>query len=456
MSSMNINEDNRIAVQSDFLLFCRSMFELDGKKWLYNWHQKSICDALEKVVIGKTKRLIINIPPRYSKTEISVVNFIAWSMGLFPDSEFIHASYSKRLATNNAYKARALMISESYQAAFPDIKLKGDSKAKDEFRTTQDGVVYATGAEGTITGYGAGKVRNGFGGAIIIDDPHKAGEALSETRRQNVIEWYQTTIESRCNNSETPIIVIMQRLHENDLSGWLLDGGSGEEWEHLCLPVISEQEEALWPEKHSIEKLRKMEKTDAYGFAGQYMQRPAPKGGGMFKKHWWQRYSEPPAEFIRIVQSWDTAQKAKDHNDPSVCTTWGETDKGYYLLHVHRERMEYPDLKRAAKSLAEGWNPDAILIEDKSSGSSLIQDLQNETVLPVIPIEPVGDKVTRASVATPIIESGRVFIPSVAAWLPDYESEFALFPNVKHDDQVDSSTQFLSWIRTAVEIFIGR
>ena len=453
---MNISLENKRAIQGDFLLFCKSMFALEGKTWLDNWHQKAICDALEKVAIGKTKRLIINIPPRYSKTEISVINFMAWSMGLFPDSEFIHASYSKRLATNNAYKTRALMMSDAYQAVFPNMKLKDDSKAKDEFRTEQGGIVYATGADGTITGYGAGKVRDGFAGAIVIDDPNKAGEAMSDVRRQNVIDWYQSTMESRCNNANTPIIVIMQRLHEEDLSGWLLDGGSGEKWEHLCIPAISKDGEALWSAKHSIEKLHKMEATDPYGFAGQYMQTPTPKGGGMVKKEWFRRYDSYPHD-CRMIQSWDTAQKSAQLNDPSVCTTWGITDTGYYLIDVQVIRAQYPELKRAAILLAEKYNPDTILIEDKSSGTSLIQDLRNDTLLPILSIIPCVDKVTRLSTCTSLIESGNVYLPNKAAWLYDFEGEVVVFPKGRHDDQVDSMTQFLNWQREQnTPVFIGR
>ena len=212
--------------RTDLLTFSQTMFKArKGADFKYNWHQDAICEALEKVVTGQIKRLIINIPPRSGKTELAVVNFLAWAMGSFPDSEFIHATYSKRLATANAYSARAVMLHEKYSEIFPHVKLSGDSKAKDEFRTDNGGLVYATGAEGSITGIGAGKMRGYFGGAIIIDDPHKAGEANSDTMRQNVLDWFTTTMESRKNSPETPIIVIMQRLHEDDLSGFLLNGG---------------------------------------------------------------------------------------------------------------------------------------------------------------------------------------------------------------------------------------
>src|SRR5690554_3835671 len=208
--------DNR----ADLLTFTQTMFRArKGADMLPASHHKPICDALERVVIGKTKRLIINIPPRAGKTEIAVINFIAWCMGNWPDSEFIHASYSKRLATANTYAVRAIMQNETYTAIFDHTDLAGDSKAKDEFRTAHGGIVYATGAEGSITGYGAGGMGADFKGCIVIDDPHKAGEANSPTMRQNVLDWFATTMESRKNSQETPIILIQQRLHENDLAG---------------------------------------------------------------------------------------------------------------------------------------------------------------------------------------------------------------------------------------------
>ena len=214
-------------LRTDLFQFTKAMFKArKGFDLVENWHQAAICEALEKVVIGRTKRLIINIPPRSGKTELAVINFIAWCMGNWPDSEFIHASYSARLATNNTFNARAVMQSELYSEVFAPPAFRHDSNAKNEFRTEQGGVVYATGSDGTITGYGAGKMRETFGGCVIVDDPHKAGEANSVLMRQNVKDWFSTTMESRLNNRNVPIIIIMQRLHEDDLSGWLLGGGN--------------------------------------------------------------------------------------------------------------------------------------------------------------------------------------------------------------------------------------
>ena len=237
-------------LRTDLYSFTRHVFKArKGADLKPAPHHTLVCDALERVTAGYCPRLIINIPPRSGKTELAVKSYIAWCMGNFPDSEFIHASYSKRLASTNTWETRSIMQHESFADVFGAAKFRQDSNAKDEFRTAQGGIVYATGADGTITGYGAGKMRDEFGGAIIIDDPHKAGEGNSDTMRQNVIDWFSQTMESRANNKpHTPIIVIMQRLHQSDLSGWLLEGGNGEHWEHINIPAI-EGDQSFWPEQ---------------------------------------------------------------------------------------------------------------------------------------------------------------------------------------------------------------
>jgi predicted phage terminase large subunit-like protein len=420
-------------------------------RWKDNHHHKTICDALEDVFHGRTKRLIINVPPRYSKTEIAVLNFVTWCFGKVPDCEFIHASYSSTLAENNSSNAQQIMVHEGYAELFPETRLASNAKA--HWKTSAGGVMYATGSGGSVTGFGAGKMRDGFGGAIIIDDPHKASEASSDTMRNSVIDWYQTTLSSRTNNPDTPIIVIMQRLHESDLAGWLLAGGSGEEWKEVVIPAINDRDEALWPWKHDIETLRQMERSSPYVFAGQYMQSPAPLGGGIFKTAWWQWYRPDAApKFRRVVQSWDTAFKTKEANDYSVCTTWGETDTGFYLLDIWKDKQEFPDLKRTIVSLAAKWRPNAILIEDKASGQSLIQDLRRETRLAIIPITPTRDKVARANLVTPIIESGRVYLPEGHPESAALVHSASQFPNGAHDDDVDSVTQALTYMTSGQQM----
>lgn len=433
----------------DLLEYNKRIFKArKGVEMRLNWHQVAICNALERVVIGKTKRLIINVPPRSGKTEMAVINFIAWSMGNFPDSEFIHATYSKRLATNNTWAARAAVETDVHSAIFGPTVFRSDSNAKDEWRTMDGGCVYATGADGTITGYGAGKMRDTFGGAIIIDDPHKAGEALSDTMRQNVIDWFQTTMESRKNTPDTPIIVIMQRLHEHDLSGWLLAGGNGEKWEHLCIPAEMPDGESFWPQQFPTDMLERLKTSSAYVYAGQYLQLPAPKGGGLFKDEWWQYYTIEPTFEHRAIYA-DTAQKTAERNDYSVFQCWGFANGRAYLIDQMRGKWEAPDLLRRARMF---WDKHAAVkngklramhIEDKSSGTGLIQTLkrgdhaQGLPPIPVKGIERSKDKITRAMDIAPTIEAGLVYLPNGADFVSDFISEASVFPNGAHDDQLD-------------------
>jgi predicted phage terminase large subunit-like protein len=344
------------------------------------------------------------------------------------------------------------MAHEAFADIFGKPTFRADTNAKDHFKTQKGGHVYATGSEGTITGFGAGKMRDKFGGAIVIDDPHKAGEANSDTMRKNVLEWFQVTMESRKNSRETPIIIIMQRLHEDDLSGWLLDGGNGEEWEHVSLPAIQDNGTALWPRKHKIDELHRMQASKPYDFAGQYMQRPVPIGGGMVKDSWFlDRYKLLPHRILRIVQSWDTAQKdKKERNDPSACTTWAECPDGYYLIDVYRDWLEYPALEQAIKDQSAKHRPHAILVEDKSTGQSIIQQAKTGKMgnIPVIAVEPKGDKIDRLESCTGLMESGRVKLPDFAPWAAEYLSEMTTFPMAAHDDQVDSTSQALNWMRS--------
>ncbi len=431
--------------------FARTVYRArTNQELLPNAHQVAICHHLEQVFTGDIKRLIINVPPRSGKTEIAVKAFIAWTIGLHPDAEFIHASYSKRLATSNAYDIRAMMQHETYRSIFPWISLQDDSKAKDEFRTSKGGIVYATGADGTITGYGAGKMREGFGGAIIIDDPHKAGEATSPIMRQNVIDWYQTTIQSRLNKIDTPIIVIMQRLHEEDLSGWLLGGGSGEKWDSLVIPARDPDGSSFWPEQFPPEMLDRLEQSSPYVFAGQYMQRPSPIGGGIFKDEWWRFLDVPPLTRWRAIYA-DTAQKTKEQNDYSVLQCWGQTlDNQIVLLDMVRGRWEAPELETMARAfwakhqaVQNAGALRAFKVEDKVSGTGLIQKLRREGI-PIVPIQRNIDKVTRAMDAAPYVQSGNVILMRNLAQLVDFLAEASVFPNGAHDDMIDAAMSAIS------------
>jgi predicted phage terminase large subunit-like protein len=252
------------------------------------------------------------------------------------------------------------------------------------------------------------------------------------------------------------IIIIQTRWHQDDLAGWLLREHANENWDVLCLPAIAEQDEGfrkagepLWPERFPLPELEKIRmQTGGRAWASLYQQRPAAADGVIFKRDWWQFYSQPLSVAPnQIVQSWDTAFKKGEENDFSVCTTWSVASDGYYLLHLWRERVEFPELKRVVSSLAEQWKPNAILVEDKASGQSLIQELKLSTALPLIPVKVDSDKQTRAQAVTPLIEAGKVFLPESAPWRSDYIEEMACFPNGVHDDVVDATTQALNYFR---------
>jgi len=440
----------RMAAADDLYFFSRYMFKLRrGYNWIQAAHHKIICDALMRVFRGECRRLIINVPPRYSKTELAVVNFAAWAIGKAPDAEFIHTSYSGTLAANNSFQARELVQYDEYRHIFPDVEIRGDSNARNEWRTTEGGVFYATGAMGTITGYGAGKHRDTFGGAIIIDDPHKADEAKSDVKRKNVIEWFSTTLESRKNHKDTPIILIMQRLHQDDLAGWLLNGGNGEKWEHIMLPALRDDGTALWPEKHDVETLKRMEASNRHVFAGQYQQRPAARGGNIMRGEWFQLYDVAPRMKYRAIYA-DTAQKTAEHNDYSVFEEWGLGDDGkIYLLDLIRGKWEIPELERRAPSF---WNKakarDAVVtgqlrqmkIEDNASGTGLIQRMKLDHRIPVAGIKRTKDKYTRLTDVIGYIESGYVCLPRNAPFLSDFVGECEAFTaddSHPHDDQID-------------------
>ena len=427
--------------RADLHFFTRRMFHArKGAKWLDNWHHKTICDALMRVYRGECTRLVINIPPRYSKTEIAVVNFIAWALGNQPDSEFIHLSYSGTLAVNNSAAARSLVEADEYRTTFPEVILSGHSSAKGDWRTTKGGVVFAQGMGGTVTGFGAGKMgAERFAGAIIIDDPHKADEARSDVVRKGVIEWYRTTVESRPNDPKTPIIVIMQRLHEEDLAGWLLAGGNGETWEHLNIPAIRPDGSALWPAKHTIDKLRLMERASPYVFAGQYMQRPSPLDGGMFKPDMIAIINAIPANVVRWCRGWDFA--GSTDGDWTAGPKLGQLADGRFVIADVVRLREGPHARDAAlRNTADRDGPGVIQSvpqDPGQAGKSQIHYLARVMVGHALHTSPEsGDKVTRADGFAAQVNVGNVLMLR-APWNKELTDELRVFPNGKYDDQVD-------------------
>ncbi len=427
------------ASRESLMAFVALMFwRRRGYAWSLARHHLKICEALERVFRGEVRRLVINCPPRYSKTELAVVNFIAWALGRVPDAEFIHASYSATLAASNSAAVRALVQHEGYRSIFPSIALQDE--ARSHWTTTAGGVMYAAGAGGTITGFGAGKGRDGFGGAIIIDDPHKPDEARSEVIRKGVIDWFQNTLESRKNDpARTPIILIMQRLHESDLAGWLLVGGNGEPWEHVCLEAIQPDGTALWPEKHDLKELRRMEQASPYVFAGQYQQRPAPAEGGLFRPDRIQVIEALPALPIKWVRGWDLASTTD--GDWTCGGKIGHLPDGRFVIADMVRVREGPDDRDAviyATATRDGMGTTIDIPQDPGqAGKTQVSYLTRMLAgLNVQSSPETGDKVTRAEPFAAQVNVGNVLMLR-GAWNDALLDEMRMFPNGTFDDQVD-------------------
>lgn len=462
-----IDEIQRELAQRSLADFIRIGWRyIDPADYLTNWHIDAVCDHLEAVSRGDCRLLIINIPPRHMKSLAVSVAWPAWTwiqdddaaplMG--PKVRFLASSYAQSLSVRDSVKCRRLIDSPWYQRNWGHrFVLTDDQNTKIRFENDHHGYRIATSVEGTTTGEG--------GDVVLVDDPLNAGGAHSKTARDAVISWWDDVMSTRLNDQKTgAYVVIMQRLHEEDLVGHILS--KSQDWTHLCLPARYEpnhphcwigdprktEGELLWPERLGEKEVAALETSlGAYGTAGQLQQRPAPAGGGIFKDEWW-RYCpiEALPQAKRIVQSWDTAFKKGKENDFSACTTWAVCENGYYLLDLWKEKVEFPELKQMVKSKgAQTWagmRPSAILVEDKASGQSLIQELQRDTVLPILPIPVDTDKIARAYAVTPLIQSGRVFLIEGAPWLADFKTSLSGFPNAAHDDDVDSTTQALRYL----------
>jgi predicted phage terminase large subunit-like protein len=423
-----------------------------------NWHIEVIAAKLAAVREGKIRRLIINLPPRHLKSLMASTAFPAWCLGHDPSAQILCVSYAQDLADKLARDCRGIMTSAWYRRIFPT-RLAAHRQAVQEFLTTRGGFRLATSNGGVLTGRGAD--------IILIDDPLKPEEALSDAQRQAANDWYDHTLYSRQNDKRHgAIVIIMQRLHEDDLVGHVL---GQEPWEVVRFPAIAEEDEvheietiwgartftrhqgeALHPEREPLDTLDHIRRTvGEYNYAGQYQQAPAPLGGGLVKAEWFRRYgaNKGPESFDRIVQSWDTANKATELSDFSVCTSWGIKGKDLFLLNVLRKRLEYPALKRAVREQQSLFNPGVVLIEDKASGTQLIQELIADGCHAVTRYQPECEKIMRMHAQTAMIENGFVHLPETAPWLAEYLHEMTVFPKGKHDDQVDSTAQFLDWFK---------
>ena len=446
----------RALLRQDLSSFIQRVFATvdPGAVYHHNWHIDAIAYQLERIAAGEINRLIITMPPRCMKSISASVAFPAWLLGHDPSLNIVAVSYGESLAEKLALDTKRVIETPWYRDAFPATRLARDKLSKWDFGTMKKGGRYTATVGGALTGRG--------GNVLIIDDPHKPEDAASDSKRKKVLDWYGSTLLSRLNDPvNSAIIVIQQRVHEEDLAGYLLEQGG---WEHLDLQAIAEEPQEIdlgWrgriqrPIGHLLHEVRLpepvldayREEAGSYVFAAQYQQRPAPLGGGLVRWDWFKTYDAQPTQRRgdRIVQSWDTASKAEEANDWSVCTTWLVRDSNAWLLDLYRAKLEFPDLKRRIPELMRTQNANLVLIEEAGSGVQLIQELKRETQLNIKGIVPKDDKATRLLSVTPAIEAGRIAIPEAAPWLADFQREITLFPNAKHDDQVDSLSQFLKW-----------
>ncbi len=453
-------QEFRALMRLDFCSFLQRSFHelMPQAKFWPNWHIEHIAGKLEACRQGRIKRLIINVPPRSLKSLAGSIALPAWWLGHDPTAQIIAVSYAQDLSDKLARDCRTIMQSSWYQSLFAT-RLSNERKAVSEFVTTMGGSRLATSVSGVLTGRGAD--------VIVIDDPLKPDEALSDARRTTCNNWYDTVLLSRLNDKKAGcIILIMQRLHENDLVGHVLEQDA---WEVVSFPAISEEDQAyviespfgshvhhrrtgdvLHPAREPLATLDALRRgLGPYNFAGQYQQAPAPAGGGMVQATWFPRYTpeDLPQKFDQIVQSWDTANKPSELADYSVCTTFGVKNKHFYLLNVLRKKFGYPDLKRAVIEQSRLFGPSVILIEDKASGTQLIQELREASLYTIIRYKPEGDKIMRLNAQTGAMEGGFVHLPREAHWLADYLHELVTFPRGHYDDQVDSTAQALSWFK---------
>jgi predicted phage terminase large subunit-like protein len=449
-------------VQLEAELCRRSLKRFTEKIWdeiepntpfIDGWHIDAICQHLEAVTRGEIRNLVINIPPRHAKSILISVVWPAWVWTFNPSSRWIFSSYAASLSKRDSLKCRRIIGSNFYQKHFGEgFLLQEDQNEKMRFENNKMGFRLSTSVGGVGTGEG--------GDFVVCDDPHKTDEAESKVMREGVLNWWDEVMSTRGNNPKTfARVIVMQRVHEKDLSGHVLKKG----YEHLCLPAEyiktnrvtsigwkdprTIEGQLLWPARFGKKELDDLKiGLGSHGAQGQLQQNPISSEGGLFKRTWWRTYKERPY-LSRIVQFWDCAQKVGISNDYSVCATWGESHNGYYLLDIWRQKAEAPQLEQAVQNQYAKFLPNAVVIEDKSSGSSLIQNLKQKTTLPIIAFDPKArDKEVRASAITPTVEAGKCFIPEQSPWGEDFILEHERFPNAEHDDQVDTTSMAIEYL----------
>lgn len=448
---MNDPQTARRLLLADFKLFIAVFhWYMYRRQFVFKPFHEKIINKLQAIAFGENEKpnLYIGIAPRFGKSQITIY-FISYGFALNPKSNFIHTSYGGDLIAKFSTQIRDIVASELFQTIF-GLHVDQSTSAKDLWKIEEGGEFRATSLGGVITGFGAGTMEDGWGGALMIDDFMKAGDYRSQSIKESVVDIYNNTLKSRRNNQRTPVIIIAQRLAKDDLIGWLMENEPND-WDFFILPTLNEETgEVLWEEKQSKESLLKMKRENPFLFYSQYQQDPIVMGGEVIKTEWFRYY--PLAvdyRYKKIFITADTAQKVKEHNDYSVFMVFGITqDDRLHVLDIVRGKWEAPELKKRALLLWNKWNREespcqALYVEDKVSGTGLIQEIQASCGIPVLPLKPDADKLTRVEACLTYLESGLVYLPENKSYgfNPDFLSECEAFTrddSHKHDDQVDA------------------
>jgi predicted phage terminase large subunit-like protein len=423
-------------------------------------HLDVVCEYLMAVTLGQMPRLIINLPPRMTKSTLVSIMWPCWEWTRDDAaSRWMFASYSASLSGKHSMDRRTLLTSDWYKQLWPNVQLADDGSRQMEFTSTARGHMIATSVGGRTTGLG--------GDTLVLDDPHSAEQALSDLERASGVRYVRQTLLTRLDDQRRgKIVVVMQRLHQSDIAGELLaDGG----WEHLCLPAIAETRQTIFlpisgititreegdllePQRLSGQALDGLKRSmGSYAFAGQMQQRPAPAEGGILKSLWFRYYKTPPS-FDNMLQSWDCAFKALTDSDFVAGAVAGLVGPKIFLVDVVNRRMGYSATKAAIKSnLVRFRSISHTLIEDKANGSAVIEELQRD-VTGIVAVEPAGGKVSRAFAASADLEAGNVYLPEGADWVPDLINQIDSFPNGRNDDMVDALTQLINYRRMYLNV----
>tara|TARA_R110001592_G_scaffold134846_1_gene350719 strand:+ start:190 stop:1668 length:1479 start_codon:yes stop_codon:yes gene_type:complete len=431
--------DEREEKQKDFMSFVKYVWP----DFIEGAHHKIYAEKLQAVADGKIKRLIINMPPRHTKSEFASYLFPTWLMGRDPTKKIIQATHTAELAVGFGRKVKNLIENEDFQDIFPDVKLAVDAKASGRWSTNAGGEYYAVGVGGALAGRGAD--------LAIIDDPVSEQDALSATALDTIYEWYTSGPRQRLQPGGS-IIIVMTRWSIRDLTAKVLSKQSekgADKWDIVEFPAIMPSGKSLWPEYWKLEELEGVKASIPVGkWNAQYMQNPTAEEGAIIKREWWQKWEkEDPPECNYIIQSYDTAFSKSDRADYSAVTTWGifteseSNEEHIMLLDAVKGRWEFPQLKEEANELYKLYDPDMVLIEQKGSGMPLTQELRRMGI-PVTPFTPSrgADKFTRMHSCAPVFESGMVWCPETN-FADEVMEECASFPNGEHDDLADSMTQ---------------